>query len=550
MAGRVCGAQQWLEKGFYKGEERKQAMRQLRRGLLPALCVGLAIAAVSANAAVTVPNIIGDHMVLQANGKDAIWGKADPGEKITVSVAGKTAATKADGKGAWRVNLTGLKTGGPHQLTIDGAKDHLKFSDVLVGEVWVCSGQSNMQFQVKQAINGEQEAAAANFPQIHLFITPRKTSTEPKDNCDGKWAVCTPDSVGGFSAVGYFFGRKLHQDLKVPVGMIETDWGGTPAEAWTSLPALNAKSEFKPLLEWWEGKMAQYPEAKKKYDAELTEWQKAADAAKAANQPAPKKPNAPADPASPNRPANLYNGMISPLHPYGIQGAIWYQGESNGPRAYQYRSLFPTMISDWRAKWGGRKFPFYFVQLANWEVPLPKDAPAPRVSDDSTWAELREAQTMTLLLPNTGMALALDIGDAKDIHPKNKQDVGKRLALNAEAKVYKKTVEFSGPMFKNVKFKNGSAVVTFTHADGLTAKGGKVKGFAVAGADKKFVWADAEIKGNTVVVSAKSVAKPVSVRYAWADNPDCNLYNAASLPAVPFRTDQWPGITVNTKAPK
>ncbi|MBI5095280.1 MAG: sialate O-acetylesterase [Candidatus Hydrogenedentes bacterium] len=494
-------------------------------------------------------------MVLQANAKVPIWGKADPGEKITVMViAGQNLSslypkftTKADAKGNWRVNLSGLRSDWNYQLSISGAKDKLMIKDVLVGEVWVCSGQSNMQFGLKSANNGEAEVAGANFPQIHLFKTPRKTSATPKDNCDGKWEVCTPETAADFSAVGYFFGRKLHQDLKVPVGLIESDWGGTAAEAWTSMPSLTAKPEFKPILDRWNDIVAKYPEAHTKYEQEHAEWQKAADAAKAANQPVPKEPRRPTGPDDPNRPANLYNGMISPLLPYGIQGAIWYQGESNAGRAYQYRSLFPTMINDWRAAWGGKKFPFYFVQLANWIVPAKPDAPKPKDSDESTWAELREAQTMTLSLPNTGMALAIDIGDPNDIHPKNKQDVGKRLALNALAKVYHQKVEFSGPMYKGLKVKGNSAVVTFTHAEGLAAKGGKLKGFAVAGADKKFVWADAEIKGNSIVVSSKSVAKPVAVRYAWADNPECTLVNGAGLPASPFRTDQWPGVTANSK---
>jgi sialate O-acetylesterase len=296
------------------------------------------------------------------------------------------------------------------------------------------------------------------------------------------------------------------------------------------------------MVEHWDQVVRDYPQAKAAYEKALAEWRQAADKAKAEGKPEPTKPAPPQGPDHPWRAAGLFNAMIAPLVPYAIQGAVWYQGESNAGRAYQYRKLFPTMIEDWRKAWGQGPFSFYFVQLANFTPVLPDPG-------ESDWAELREAQTMTLKLQNAGMAVTIDVGDANDIHPKNKQDVGKRLALNALAKVYGKHVVYSGPMYKSMKAKDGQIAVAFDHTDGgLVAKGGgPLKGFAVAGPDKKFVWADAVIKGNKVVVSSKQVPKPVAVRYAWANNPVCNLFNGAGLPSSPFRTDDWPGVTVGKK---
>jgi sialate O-acetylesterase len=342
--------------------------------------------------------------------------------------------------------------------------------------------------------------------------------------------------------VAYFFGRYLHKELNVPVGLIHTSWGGTPAEAWTRREVLEANPDCAPILKRYDDAVAKYPQAMKEYEQKLAEWKEAAQKAKAESTNPPRRPGEPFGPGHPHSPAGLYNAMIAPLIPYGIAGAIWYQGESNAGRAYQYRTLFPDMIKNWRNDWGVGKFPFLFVQLANFM----KTKPEP---DESAWAELREAQTMTLALPNTGMAVIIDIGDADDIHPKNKQDVGKRLALWALANTYGKKLVYSGPIYKSMKVDGNSIVLSFDHVGGgLVAKGGEeLEGFAIAGSDKKFVWADARINGDTVIVSSDKVSEPVAVRYAWADNPVCNLYNKEELPASPFRTDEWPGVTAENK---
>jgi len=500
------------------------------------------LVAVSAQAAVTLPSIIGNHMVLQQGKELPIWGKADPGEAIVVKLGDSEAKTTAGADGNWMVRLPRQHAKAtPVEMTITG-KDGaaITISDILIGEVWLGSGQSNMQWPVKETRNATEEIAAANFPQIRLFSVELKTAAEPQWNCKGEWVVCTPETVPGFSAVLFYFGRYLHQNLNTPMGLINTSWGGTPAESWTSRPTLEADPDLKHMVADWDKAVAEYPAAKAAYDAAFAEWEKACAKAKADGAAEPAKPGEPRSPEHPWRTSSLYNQMIHPLVPFALQGAIWYQGESNASRAYQYRKLFPAMIEDWRKSWNQGPFSFYFVQLANFTEPVAE----PRESD---WAELREAQTMTLSLPKTGMAVIIDIGEAKDIHPRNKQDVGKRLALNALAKDYGKPEVFSGPMYKSMSVKKDKAIVKFDYANGLNAQGGELKGFAIAGADKKFVWAKAEIKGEKVVVSADGVTEPVAVRYGWANNPPCNLYNGAGLPASPFRTDDWPGLTVNNK---
>jgi len=326
------------------------------------------------------------------------------------------------------------------------------------------------------------------------------------------------------------------------VGLIHSSWGGTPAESWTSMAGLQSDPMYKHILERWEKVLANYPQAKADFDKKLDQWKEVAKKAKAEGEKPPDKPRKPWGPGHPWTPAGLYNAMVSPLVPYAIQGVIWYQGESNADRAWQYRKLFPLMIEDWRASWGQGPFPFLFVQLANWQERQPEPG-------ESDWAELREAQLMTLDLPNTGMAVTIDIGEAEDIHPKNKQEVGRRLALNALANTYGKEVVYSGPIYKSMKQKGNKIVLSFSHTDhGLEARGGgPLKGFAIAGEDRQFVWANAEIDGTKVVVWSDELAEPVAVRYAWAINPECNLYNGAGLPASPFRTDDWPGVTVDAR---
>jgi len=503
----------------------------------------LLVGACAVFADVKLPAVIGDNMVLQQGAKASIWGWAAPNEEVMVSVSWSTMqwGVKPGKDGKWQFEMNAPKPGGPYEMTFR-AKNTITVKNILVGEVWVCSGQSNMAMSVRGSNDADQEIAAADFPNIRLFTVQRQVAEEPQSDCTGSWTLCSPETVPNFSAVAYYFGRKLHKDLNVPIGLIHTSWGGTPAEAWTRTEALKADEDFAPIFARHDQAVARYPQAKADYEKKLEQWKKKAEEAKAAGEDAPKKPRGPGAPLNSHTPAALYNAMIAPLIPYRIQGAIWYQGESNAGRAYQYRKLFPNMIKNWRADWGQGSFPFLFVQLANFKAV--KEDPA-----ESAWAELREAQSMTLALPNTGMAVIIDIGNANNIHPKNKQDVGKRLAIWSLGTTYGKKIVYSGPLYKSMKAQGGKITLTFDHVGtGLVAKGNDgLKGFAVAGEDKNFVWADAKIEGDTVVVSAATVANPVAVRYAWADNPVCNLYNKEDLPASSFRTDDWPGETVDAK---
>ena len=488
--------------------------------------------ATAAQAVVKLPALISDNMVLQQDLPANVWGWADAGEKVSVKFGGKSAEATADAKGKWGVKLAGLASGATGELTVAGTNT-LTIKNVAVGEVWVCSGQSNMEWTVRAAQNPEAEIAAANFPLIRHFAVAKSPQKEPQDDCKGKWEVCSPQTAAGFTAVGYFFGRQLHEKLKVPVGLIHSSWGGTPAEFWTPWPVLSGDPDLKSLTTAWEKIAGEYPAAKAKYDADMAAWSEAEKTAKEAGTPPPAKPKSPKGGDALGSPASLYNGMIAPLLPYTIRGATWYQGESNASNANQYRKLFPSMIQSWRQAWQLPEFPFLFVQLASYMQR--HDEPT-----DTNWARLREAQTMALALPHTGMALAIDVGDAKDIHPKDKQTVGKRLALSAEATVYYRDMDYSGPMFGGAQLEGEKVRLTFRNGEGMKpSEGEKVKGFAIAGEDRKFVWADAEIAGDHVIVSSPGVKAPVSVRYAWADNPECNLVNAAGLPASPFRTDDW-----------
>lgn len=618
-----------------------------------------------------------DNMVLQRDQEDAVWGWADPGAKVTVSLAGQTADAVAGADGKWKLLLPALPAGGPHTMTVSGP-EQVTLENILIGDVWICSGQSNMEWGVGSSNNAGQEIAAATDGQIRLLTVSKGVAPEPEATFESNgWQVCSPETVGGFSAVGYFFGRALREDLEVPIGLIHTSWGGTIAEAWTSKEALQPLGDFNqameelerqakagaadPRTEWFakhdpgsaggrapwaavdlddsgwtamnqpqewsasgvdelgrldgavwfrrafdvaavgkagrlhlgsiddddsvwlngepvgssEGHQKQRvyeipagllkagentlavrvfdsfggggftgPAEQMKIEMEGVapvplsgEWRYriGADLSKAPPYPKPLGNN-------PNVPTVLYNAMISPLLPYGIKGAIWYQGESNAGRAAQYRKLLPAMIGDWRARFGQGDFPFYIVQLANF---------TPRAAEpgDSDWAELREAQALTAKnVPNCGLAVTIDIGEADDIHPRNKQDVGKRLALAALGQAYGKDIVHSGPGFKSVVFQDGVATIAFDHVGGgLVAAPPGLKGFAIAGEDKKFVWADARIEGDSVVVSAPQVGSPVAVRYAWAHNPEATLFNREGLPARPFRTDDWPGVTEGRK---
>jgi sialate O-acetylesterase len=508
----------------------------------------------AARAEVAVDPLFGTHMVLQRDIALPVWGTAKPDEQVTVTLSDRKASVKADSSGKWQVRLEALPAGGPFEMTVSG-DNKITITDVLVGEVWICSGQSNMALPVQRAMNSKEEVAAADYPKIRLLKVARRPADEPSPFAGKQWQVCSPETVPEVSTVGYFFGRDLHKTLNVPVGLIDSSVGGTPAESWTPRPALEADPAFQPIFERWNTRIANARAAEKnatttKPAGNKNAAKKAAGAGGAVAQPASRPGRAAAKPAprlaevlkSSQRPAVLYNGMIHPLVPYAIRGVVWYQGEANGKYAYLYRKLFPTMINSWRKAWGEGEFPFLFVQLAGWE----HGQSEPYQSD---WAELREAQTMTLSLPKTGMAVITDVSEAKNIHPVNKQEVGRRLALAARAIVYGEKIPYSGPMYDSMAVDGDKIRVRFKHTDGgLAVRGGEpLKGFAIAGEDQKFVEAQATIDGDTVVVRSDKVAQPAAVRYGWADVPEDNLVNGAGLPASPFRTDDWPGVTRNAK---
>ena len=498
---------------------------------------------VAALADVRLPAIISDNMVLLQDSKSNVWGWADAGEKVTVKLGDATASATADEKGRWSVKMLGLKPGVAGEMTISG-KNSLVVKNVAVGEVWLASGQSNMEWVVKNAKDAEQEIADCKFPDLRVFTVVKKGSETPLDNVTGKWDVATPENAPLFSAVGYYFSREVHKKLKVPVGLINSSWGGTPVETWIPASGINSNPEFSLH---WKKKVESYPHAKAAFDEVILAHKASVEKAKTDNTPVPKAPRAPDAPTDLHAaPMGLFNGMIAPLAPYTIRGAIWYQGESNaGPtnrgNMPLYGPLFATMILSWRFEFARAQnipreeseFSFLFVQLANFY-------PTREEPTDSYWAQIREAQLNTLEVPRTEMAVTIDIGEAKDIHPKNKQDVGKRLALAALAGTYFEETEYSGPIYGGMQQEDGKIRLNFSHAEGLKPSAGdKIEGFAVAGEDKKFYWADVALEGDHVVVSSPKVPAPVAVRYGWADNPNCNLVNSANLPASPFRTDKW-----------
>ncbi len=637
---------------------------------------------------ITMNPLFTDNMVLQQKQDIPIWGMAEPGGEVLVIFNEQQQKVIVDDKGKWKVSLSPVPAGGPYELVIRGEKTH-KIKNVMVGEVWVCSGQSNMEMPIGgigKVTNYKEEIANSNYPNIRLLMVEKVMATTPQEKIisDG-WAECSPETTPNFSAAAYFFGRNLHKELNVPIGLIQSAYGGTIIEPWTSGVTLKKMPEFteivqeiesnkitdeekeiekrRKLAEWpdkieeilvnsgilnhgfqnsdfdtndwqtmklptvweavdiyidgvvWFSKNVSIPKSWDGEDLTLTlgkindyditwfngkrvgrgidvndlrvykvpgsivktgqnkivvqvldiggsgglygpaedmklsssknsislvgNWKYKLDPIKMDVHKLPEKQD---QNAGVHRPTVLYNGMINPLLPYGIRGVIWSQGASNAERSHQYRELFKAMIKDWRRAWGQGDFPFLFTQFANYEKvePLPVE---------NVWAELREAQTMALHLPNTGMAVTIDIGEAKDIHPKNKQDVGKRLALSALATVYEKDIAYSGPLYKSMKIEGDKIYLQFTNTDkGLRIKGGnKLKEFAIAGKDKKFVWAEAKIEGDEIVVSNAKIKNPVAVRYGWAANPQCNLYNGADLPASPFRTDDWEGLTFGKK---
>jgi sialate O-acetylesterase len=504
-----------------------------------AVLLGGLILTTHAPADVRLPAIFSDHMVLQRDAAIPVWGWADPGEAVEVKIAGQSAKATADGQGKWSLKLDKLTAREPVTMSVKG-KNELTVNDVLIGEVWLASGQSNMQMAVNGVNNARGEAAAANFPQIRMFTVERRSVPTPQAECGGKWVVCSPETAMQFSATAYFFGRELHQAQATPVGLINASWGGTPIEAWTSMDVQEGDKDLAPIFAPWK-KMTSAPfdenQAQKRYEKQKEVWKTQSEKAKAEGKRPPQAPKPPVAPRlQPRHPANLFNGMIAPLIPYAIRGAIWYQGEgnSNGPNAGLYQKQLPLMIRDWRKRWNHGDFHFIAVQLPGFKKPT-DDPNAP-----SGWALNREAMLRSLSLPNTGIAIVIDAGDATNIHPKDKQTVGKRLGLWARAKVYGEKIPYSGPLPAGHTIANGEVTLAFSNTDGgLAAKDGELKGFAIAGSDRKWVWAKARIDGDKVVVSSPDVKAPVAVRYAWADNPACNLTNGAGLPASPFRTDDW-----------
>lgn len=629
--------------------------------------------------AVSLPRILGSNMVLQRDQDVKIWGWADPGEKVKVTFSGQNLTTKADKTGSWLVTFAPMKAGGPYEMLIQG-KNLIRLENILIGDVWVCSGQSNMEWPLSNSNNPDEEILAANYPEIRLFEVSNNVQLTPaRDLPSGEWKVCSSATVPNFSAVGYFFGRMIHQELDVPVGLISSNWGGTNVETWMSREKASEDAEMKEAIKDITGlnpeKVVEELERRRKdllsslgvleegivdgkpvwaaEDAELSKWKpmevpglwetkglrdldgvvwfrrtfelteeqasgriilklgpiddgditfvNGMEVGRTANAYADSRNygvdanvlrpgkntivvriedyqggggfwGSPADmnvrtingsvplagewmyrvssaglsispqaSISPNsKPTLLFNGMIYPLLNYSIRGAIWYQGESNTERAYRYRKLFPMLINDWRNQWNNPELGFYFVQLANYMKV--QDQPA-----ESSWAELREAQSMVQSMPLTGMAVAIDIGDANDIHPRNKQDVGRRLALAALKHTYGKDIVYSGPVLKNMEINASSVILEFDPMGSeltVTNKYGYVMGFAVAGEDRIFHWAQGVKYDNKIYLRCEEVKNPVAVRYAWGDNPDdANVFNAAGLPAAPFRTDDWPGVT-------
>ena len=509
-------------------------------------------AALSARAELRLPAIIGDNMVLQQKQTNPIWGWDTPGTEVKVMLGGQSKSAKADAKGKWTVKLDPLPANAkPATMKIQGTTAR-ELKNILVGEVWVCSGQSNMGFNLSSVWDSDLDIATAKYPQIRLISVPQVGMQELQDDFKGQWEECSPATAGSFTAVGYHYGRVLHEMLGVPLGLIDNAWGGSACEAWVRRDVLEKDGRFKEMIKKWKLLEAAYTDAL--FEKQLAEHKAKVDAWTAARKEAIKagKPVPPNPPRAPqnmlrgqHRPGNLYAGCLNPIIGYGIKGAIWYQGESNASRAFEYSYLFPLMISHWRSEWKQGDFPFYWVQLADFKPELPEPG-------DSDWAELRESQTKTIgMIPNAGQCVITDLGEANDIHPKNKRDVAERLARWALVKDYGLQLPYRSPEFKDIKIEGGKALLTFDYAPkGLrTVDVNDVKGFAICGADKKWVWAQASIIGgskqgtNQIEVSSPQVAQPVAVRYAWSDNPVCNVFSVEGLPVTPFRTDTFPMIT-------
>lgn len=503
----------------------------------------------SLRAEISLPHFFSDHMVLQRERPAAVWGKTSPNAEVTVSFKGKSATAKADADGRWRAEIeTGEADAVGATLTVTSGGDAVKIEDVLVGEVWFASGQSNMYFTMDRVPDYAELISQSNHPQLRMFNAPLVTAVEPQDDIEGEWSLCSPETVPGYSALAFFFARKLHLELGIPVGVIKSAWGGKPVETFTSREALNTLPGTKALVDRTLQADAAFDPAKAQaaYETQLDQWEAAMAAWKA--KPAAERGRLAKKPTSPKRPLDtegqpgvLFASMINPFAGYTMRGAIWYQGEGNAkPGAVPYDQTLPLMIRDWRERWGD-DFSFYFVQLANYRDPSTE----PGTPD--AWALLQDRMRLVLdTTPKTGMAIINDVGEAKDIHPKNKQDPGERLARWALAKDYGRDLIYSGPLYQSSEVKGNAMRVTFAQAgEGLKSRdGGDLKRFEIAGADKVWHWGDAKVDGfDGVLVSSPEVASPVAVRYAWAANPEgSNLVNSDGLPASVFRTDDWDDV--------
>jgi len=499
--------------------------------------LAVALGAVTLHAAVQPHPLFQHNMVLQRRCALPVWGTARPGETVTVAFAAQRVRGVADSQGVWRVRLAPQRVSTTPQTMIIAGSSRIELTNILIGDVWVCSGQSNMEWPLSAASNAAAEvAAAAQYPTLRLFKVVHATALTPQTDLVGTWQVSSPETAAEFSAVATFFARALIARRGVPIGLIHASWGGTPVESWTRRAVLEAFPFMAQRLRAADDAVRNYDPAaaQRQYERDLAIWQTNATALQALGQPEPRQPQLWNPYHSAWQPCSLYNAMIAPLLPFALRGVIWYQGEANAWNADQYRVLFPAMIEDWRAQWGCGPFPFLFVQLANF---LERQT-AP-VQINAGWPLLREAQIMTLRVTNTAMASAIDIGDANDIHPRNKQEVGRRLALAACALGDSEQLVYAGPLLRDLRISGSNMIVRFTNVGGgLLAQGGALKGFAVCGADTNWVWATAVIRGATVVATAPGVARPVALRYNWADNPIGNLYNKERLPAAPFRTDK------------
>jgi sialate O-acetylesterase len=512
----------------------------LERRSLVAMLIGLigCARAMSASADVTLSGMFSDNMVLQREMPVKVWGKAKADEAITVAIAGQTVSARAAKDGRWQATLAPMKAGGPFEMVVIGNNTNI-IRNVLIGEVWVCAGQSNMKHPLVYAKDAQKEADGANYPQIRLLksSTVASMTSKPQEDTSNEWnvwLVCNPQTVPWYSGLAYLFGRDMHTSLNVPVGLILCAWNGASAEVFTSRETFESNPKIKPILDRSDREIAEYQQKLDEYLKAVADWRAKADSADAEGKPVPPNPLFPSDPRRQEYPWTAtrgYNAMIAPMTSFAIRGVIWYQGESNTLRPNEYADLFKALIQGWRKAWGEGDFPFIFVQLPNFrEEKLLY-----------SWALLREAQAKALELPNTAMAVAIDVGESHNIHPPNKQDVAKRLSLAARAIAYHQDLVSSGPMYEAISIKGDAAVISFKHVGGclVTREGAPVVGFEIAGKDKKYLPAEARIDGATVVVRNKDISEPVAVRYAWDNDPKCSLYNKEGLPAAPFRTDTW-----------